>query len=260
MYCGSFLSLLLLLFISFISCSADEFDDPGAADVDRLVVRPMHGVVGFPGPTQGQGAGKDNAINYTELFGLETYSTLRRRTEAREHLSLSEEEEMLVREFRDKKRVSGQPSSAAPFIAPNVTSNSHPYPLYKRSDEAREAIRFIESLFPRPVTPTTTKSLPMTMPTPEPLPAPVPLPVPAPALAPAPTHTNSHHVHKPFVYEGVTLCDESNIFNGSWVFEGEESSSFAACAKTEALSVAIDEASYLCKKYRKAEFNRDSGE
>jgi hypothetical protein len=60
-------------------------------------------------------------------------------------------------------------------------------------------------------------------------------------------------------YNGQTLCHSKDIFNGSWVFEAEEASSYALCPKAEYVSKTIDEASYLCKSYRAAEFNRDDG-
>lgn len=55
------------------------------------------------------------------------------------------------------------------------------------------------------------------------------------------------------------LCNLGNIFNGSWVFEAGEASSYVMCPKAEQTSIGIDEASYLCKSYRAAEFNRDNG-
>ena len=67
------------------------------------------------------------------------------------------------------------------------------------------------------------------------------------------------HPKTGFMYQGMNLCSLHDIFNGSWVFEGEEKSDYGPCPKTLQLSKDIDEASYVCEKYRKAEFNRDNG-
>ena len=67
------------------------------------------------------------------------------------------------------------------------------------------------------------------------------------------------HPKTGFMYEGMNLCSHHDILNGSWVFEGEEKSDYGPCPKALQLSKDIDEASYVCDKYRKAEFNRDNG-
>ena len=67
------------------------------------------------------------------------------------------------------------------------------------------------------------------------------------------------HPRTGFMYEGMNLCSHHDILNGSWVFEGEEKSDYSTCPNALQLSKDIDEASYVCEKYRKAEFNRDNG-
>ena len=67
------------------------------------------------------------------------------------------------------------------------------------------------------------------------------------------------HPKTGFMYDGMNLCSHHDILNGSWVFEGDEKSDYDPCPKTFQLSKDIDEASYVCEKYRKAEFNRDNG-
>jgi len=52
------------------------------------------------------------------------------------------------------------------------------------------------------------------------------------------------------IYNGLSLCDNDNVFNGSWIFQGFESSDYKSCPSTEKNSIIIDEASYLCNKYR----------